>query len=99
MLAVVLALGTVILTIILTMWNQERTGEMGIFLSMGFSKGKIMRKLIVENLLIFAGSFLIAVPVVFFGVRFLGSVLDISSGRRKCICIAVELAYTLQLYS
>ena len=83
MLAVVLALGTVILTIILTMWNQERTREMGIFLSMGFSKGKIMRKLIVENLLIFAGSFLIAVPVVFFGVRFLGSVLDISGAILK----------------
>lgn len=83
MLVVVLVLGTVILTIILTMWNQERTREMGIFLSMGFSKGKIMRKLIVENLLVFAGSFLIAVPVVFFGVRFLGSVLDISGAILK----------------
>lgn len=83
MLAVVLALGTVILTIILTMWNQERTREMGIFLSMGFSKGKIMRKLIMENLLVFAGSFLIAVPIVFLGVRFLGSMLDISGAVLK----------------
>lgn len=83
MLAVVLALGTVILTIILTMWNQERTREMGIFLSMGFSKGKIMRKLIMENLLVFAGSFLIAVPVVFLGVRFLGRMLDISGAVLK----------------
>lgn len=78
MLAVVLALGTVILMIILTMWNQERTREMGIFLSIGFSKGRIMGKLIMENLLVFAGSFLIAVPVVFLGVRLLGSMLDIS---------------------
>lgn len=78
MLAVVLALGTVILMIILTMWNQERTREMGIFLSIGFSKGRIMGKLIMENLLVFAGSFLVAVPVVFLGVRLLGSMLDIS---------------------
>ncbi|MDO4602478.1 MAG: FtsX-like permease family protein, partial [Eubacteriales bacterium] len=56
---------------------------MGIFLSMGFSKGKIMRKLIMENLLVFAGSFLIAVPVVFLGVRFLGSMLDISGAVLK----------------
>ena len=83
MLAVVLALGTIILMIILTMWNQERTREMGIFLSMGFSKGKIMGKLITENLLVFAGSFLIAVPVVFLGVRLLGSMLDISGAVLK----------------
>ena len=83
MLAVVLALGTVILAIILTMWNQERTREMGIFLSMGFAKRKIMERLIMENLLVFAGSFLIAVPVVFFGVRFLGSALDISGAVLK----------------
>lgn len=79
MLAVVIALGTVILTIILTMWNQERTREMGIFLSMGFSKGRVMRKLIAENLFVFAGSFLLAVPVVFLGTRFLGSMLDVSN--------------------
>ena len=83
MLAVVLALGTVILAIILTMWNQERTREMGIFLSMGFAKRKIMERLIMENLLVFAGSFLIAVPVVFFGVRFLGSAIDISGAVLK----------------
>lgn len=83
MLAVVLALGTIILMIILTMWNQERTREMGIFLSMGFSKGRIMGKLIMENLLVFAGSFLIAVPVVFLGVRLLGSMLDISGAVLK----------------
>ena len=83
MLAVVIAMGTIILMIILTMWNQERTREMGIFLSMGFSKRKIMGKLVTENLLVFSGSFLLAVPVVFFGVRFLGSALDISGAVLK----------------
>lgn len=83
MLAVVLALGIVILVIILTMWNQERTREMGIFLSMGFSRGKIMKKLIAENLLLFAGSFLFAVPFVLFGVRLLGSALDIPGAVLK----------------
>lgn len=83
MLAVVLALGTVILMIILTMWNQERTREMGIFLSMGLSKGKIMGKLIMENLIVFAGSFLLAVPFVFLGVRLLGNALDISGAVLK----------------
>ena len=42
-----------------------------------------MGKLIMENLLVFAGSFLIAVPVVFLGVRLLGSMLDISGAVLK----------------
>ena len=56
---------------------------MGIFLSMGFAKRKIMERLIMENLLVFAGSFLIAVPVVFFGMCFLGSAIDISGAVLK----------------
>ena len=51
MLAVVLALGTVILTI---------------FLSMRFSRGKIMANLIEENLLVFSGSFFLTVLVMLF---------------------------------
>ncbi len=50
------------------MWNQERTREMGMFLSMGFSKGKIMGKLITENLLEFSGTVLKAGNVMAVGL-------------------------------
>lgn len=83
MMGIVIVLGLVILVIILTMWNQERTREIGVFLSMGFSKGRIMSRLIVENLLVFAGSFIFAVPFVFAGVRVLAEILDISGAALR----------------
>ncbi|MDC7288044.1 FtsX-like permease family protein [Blautia schinkii] len=79
MLALVMVLGMLMLIIILTMWNHERTQEMGIFLSLGFSKARIMSRLITENLMVFAASFLVSVPFVFGGIRVLAGLLDIEN--------------------
>lgn len=77
MLIAVLLLGLIILVIVLTMWNQERTGEIGILLSLGFSKRQIVGRLMAENLLVYLCSLILCVPFVYGGVRILAEVLEL----------------------
>lgn len=63
-LLVVSVISALILGILLTMWNQERTREVAILLSIGCSKGNILLQLFIENLVLFITGFVVAIPVV-----------------------------------
>lgn len=58
----VLILGAVILCLILIMWMKDRKREIGVYLEVGIEKRNILIQLLLESILIYLVSFLVAVP-------------------------------------
>lgn len=57
-------MAVLILGILLTMWNQERTHEIAILLSIGCSKRDILLQLFAENIVLFGVGYVAAIPTV-----------------------------------
>lgn len=74
---VILVIGAFILIILLAMWNRERMPEVGILISIGCSKKTILAELILENVILFAGGFVVAIPIVYLLAGILGSAMAI----------------------
>lgn len=80
-LILIFAIGALLLTILLSMWNRERIPEIGILLSLGCSKGKVLQQLLVENTVLYLIGFGLAVPLALVGSVLLKAVISIEQGQ------------------
>lgn len=97
LLMVILAAGVILLAVMLSMWNRERTNEVGILLSLGCAKSDILVQLLTENLSLFLAGFVLSVPVVGLGTGILGSVAGMDGVMLRAPAILAATAAGIAL--
>ena len=63
MVSIIVIISAALLSLILVLWMRERIHEIGIYISMGMSKGKIAGQLVLENLSVACIAFFLAVII------------------------------------
>lgn len=86
----IFVIGALLLTVLLSMWNRERMPEIGVLLSLGCSKGKVLQQLLWENTALYLAGFAAALPVAAVGSQVLKAAVSVEMGGLTVtgVCLA-----------